>query len=65
MAKQTTPGVTPVAMAFALYHLVTIVIDAETCMNNLRAYQARQSGANLARLLLAEGVLIKDLGLGA
>ncbi|WP_369037827.1 hypothetical protein [Streptomyces adonidis] len=45
--------------------MLTLISDLENCAKNLHAYRARPTGNNLIRLLLAEGVFIKDLGLGA
>lgn len=52
------------AAAFGLfvYHLIALAVDAERWQVNNRRYQAVPNRANLLRLLLAEGVLIKDVG---
>lgn len=66
MPKRTTAQLGPAAVVvFALYHALTLISDLETCTQNLRAYRARPTRNNLVRLLLAEGVFISDLGLGA
>lgn len=49
-------------LAFFLYHLVTFAMDEERWQVNRRRYQANPNRANLIRLLVAEGVLIKDIG---
>lgn len=64
MAKKTTvPGATITAGVLLAYHLLSLAKDAETWQTNLKRYQADRTPANLLRLLLAEGVFIRDLGL--
>ncbi|MGW9030046.1 hypothetical protein ACWGQ5_39315 [Streptomyces sp. NPDC055722] len=66
MPKRSPAELGPAAvLVFTLYHVLTLVSDLESCAKNLHAYRARPTGNNLIRLLLAEGVFIKDLGLGA
>lgn len=47
----------------AVYHACTFAADAEAYVKNLRRLGADPSMANLIRVVVAEGVLIKDLGL--
>jgi hypothetical protein len=47
----------------AAYHLSTLVADTEAYLANLRRFGAKPTGWNLVRVLIAEGVLLKDLGL--
>lgn len=64
MAKKTTvPGATITAGVLFAYHVASLVKDAETWRTNLKRYQADRTPANLLRLLLVEGVFVKDLGL--
>ncbi|MET7656997.1 MULTISPECIES: hypothetical protein [unclassified Streptomyces] len=65
MPKRSAVALGPAAVVFTLYHALTLLSDLQACTQNLRAYRARPTVSNLARLLLAEGVFIKDLGLGA
>ena len=65
MSKKSPAGIGPAAVVFALYHALTLITDLETCARNVRAYRSSPTGNNLVRLLLAEGVFIQDLGLGA
>ena len=58
MKKQTLNVVTAV---FLVYHLVALIKDAERCAFNARRVRANPSPANVAKLLVAEGVLIADL----
>lgn len=64
MAKKTTlSGATLTAGVLLAYHLLSLMKDAESWETNRKRYQADPTTANLLRLLLAEGVFIKDLGL--
>ena len=45
------------------YHVGTFIADAGRCAANVRRFVAKPSGLNLVRVLVAEGVLLKDLGL--
>jgi hypothetical protein len=67
MAKKTAPTINPAALFWlaAAYHLLTLVADGEAVAANWRRYQRTRAGADFLRLLLAEGVFIKDLGLAA
>ncbi|MFE5082923.1 hypothetical protein [Streptomyces mirabilis] len=66
MPKRSTVALGPAAaVVFTLYHALTVISDLETCAQNVRVHRARPTGSNLVRLLFAEGVFIKDLGLGA
>ena len=64
MAKKT-PSLLNLAPLVVLYHLVAVVKDLESWQANCKRFAADPDLANLLRLLLAEGVLIKDLGLPA
>ncbi|MGX5183068.1 hypothetical protein ACWKT5_09640 [Streptomyces avermitilis] len=64
MTKSSAAHLGPATVIFALYHALTLISDLETCRQNLRIYRARPTGNNLVRLLVAEGVFIRDLGLG-
>lgn len=44
-----------------VWHLLSLIKDAERWQFNLARYQARPTGANLVKLLVAEGMLISDL----
>jgi hypothetical protein len=44
------------------WHVASLVQDAERYRLNLARWRAAPTGSNLLRLLIAEGVLIKDLG---
>lgn len=46
----------------AVYHLAALVKDGEAVEANLVRYRQQRTWSNLRRLLLAEGVLIGDLG---
>ena len=46
-----------------VYRVGTFIADAERCAANTRRFVAKPSGLNLIRVLVAEGVLLKDLGL--
>lgn len=50
------------AAVLFVYHLVALAKDDQRWHANRRRYQANPNRANLLRLLLAEGVLIKDIG---
>jgi hypothetical protein len=43
------------------WHLLSLVADAKRCKLNLARYRAAPTGANLIKLLAAEGALIGDL----
>jgi hypothetical protein len=62
MAKKTTVSGLAAGVLLA-YHLLSLVKDAESWETNRKRYRADPSTVNLLRLLLAEGVFIKDLGL--
>lgn len=62
MAKKTTGAVGIVGMSFVALHLLAALADLEQCKANLNRWQANPTVANLIKLALAEGVLIKDLG---
>ena len=47
----------------AVYHVCTLAADTEAYVKNLRRLGANPNLANLIRVVVAEGVLIKDLGL--
>lgn len=66
MAKQK-PMLDPTVLFWLTvgYHVFALVKDEESFVANWRNYKARPTGANLVRLLVAEGVFIKDLGLAA
>lgn len=66
MAKKTpAKPVTIVGVIAALYHGLALLKDAEQVKANWQRYNQNPTGNNLLRALLAEGVLIEDLGLGA
>ena len=64
--KNSTPMLDPRLLAFivAAYHVAALIKDFETCKQNWNNYKKDPTGANLVRLAVAEGVFIKDLGLG-
>lgn len=66
MPKKSAPMLDPrlLALIVAAYHVAALVKDFETCQQNWNNYKKNPTGANLVRLALAEGVFIKDLGLG-
>jgi hypothetical protein len=45
-----------------VYHLAALVKDAERCAYNARRVRDHPSLANLAKFLVADGVLVADLG---
>jgi hypothetical protein len=45
-----------------LLHLAALIKDGERYQANLARWQADPTRANLLRFLLAEGILVKDLG---
>jgi len=65
MAKAKTAPAGAAVVVLTVYHALALLADAETVAENWRRYQRTGSGADFLRLLLAEGVFIKDLGLGA
>lgn len=58
MKKQTLGWV---ALGLA-YHLAALYKDAERCAFNARRVRVDPSLVNLGKLLVAEGVMIADLG---
>jgi hypothetical protein len=64
--KNAAPSLDPklLVVAYAVYHVAALIKDFEACVRNWNNYKKDRSGANLLRLALAEGVFIKDLGLG-
>jgi len=50
------------AVAALLYHLAALIKDTERVAFNARRVRDDPSLTNLAKLLVAEGVLIADLG---
>lgn len=50
-----------VGVVVALWHLASIIKDAERCKFNLDRFATAPTGPNLVRLALAEGALISDL----
>lgn len=64
MAKTKTPGVpTIVGVVLLGYHLLAVAKDAEQAAANWQRFNANPSVNTFLRLLLAEGVLVEDLGL--
>ncbi len=59
MKKQT---LNMIALAFFVYHLAALATDIERCAFNARRVRDDPSLANLGKFLVAEGVLIADLG---
>jgi hypothetical protein len=57
--KQTLTWLT---VAVFVYHLAALIKDAERCAFNAQRVRADPSLTNVAKLLMAEGVLIADLG---
>jgi len=47
----------------AVYHACTLAADTEAYMKNLQRFGANPNLPNLIRVVIAEGVLIEDLGL--
>lgn len=64
-AKPSTKPVTIVGIVAALYHGLALLADAEQVKANWQRYNQNPTGNNLLRALLAEGIFIEDLGLGA
>jgi hypothetical protein len=66
MAKKPSPMFDPKALTLLalLYHLAALAKDFEACEENWNNYKTNPTGANLVRLAVAEGVFIRDLGLG-
>ena len=65
MAKTKPAPAGAAVVLVTVYHALALLVDAETVAENWRRYQRTGLGADLLRLLLAEGVFIKDLGLAA
>lgn len=49
--------------ALLAYHVITLIADTEKYVANVRRFVATPSAWNLVRVLIAEGVILKDLGL--
>lgn len=49
-------------VAMLAWHALSLVSDAERYWQNLARYRSAPSLANFIKLLVAEGVLIRDLG---
>jgi hypothetical protein len=62
-AKPSTPTIVG-AIVFG-YHVLAAWKDAEQAAANWQRYKQIPTFNNLLRALLAEGILIEDLGLGA
>jgi hypothetical protein len=62
MAKKTTGALGIVGVGFVALHILAARADLEQYKINLKRWQASPTLANLIKLALAEGVLIKDLG---
>lgn len=62
MAKKSPVSPTLVAGALFVYHVVALMKDAERWSANLKQYRAQPDAGNFVRLLLAEGILLKDVG---
>jgi hypothetical protein len=45
-----------------IWHVLSVIQDAERCKFNLQRWRAAPTSGNLIKLLVAEGVLIKDIG---
>ena len=50
-----------IGFAGLLWHVGSIIADAERCKRNLYRYRAAPTGANFVKLAVAEGALIADL----
>jgi hypothetical protein len=48
-------------LVLGIWHLISLIKDAERYRANLSRWQAAPTAANLAKLLLAEGILIEDI----
>jgi hypothetical protein len=62
-SKKPMVNPTLLIIVAALYHAYTLKQDTETYLNNLRRFGANPTIPNLIRVVVAEGVVIKDLGL--
>jgi hypothetical protein len=54
-------AVTMIGIVALVWHLASLLQDAERCKRNLDRFIASPNGPNLLRLALAEGALIGDL----
>jgi hypothetical protein len=65
LAKTKAPAAPTIVGAVLLgYHLLAVVKDAEQAAANWQRFNQNPTMNNFLRALLAEGILIEDLGLG-
>ncbi len=50
-----------IGFAALVWHIPSIIADAQRCKRNLDRFTASPTGPNFVRLALAEGALIGDL----
>jgi hypothetical protein len=50
-----------IGFAVLVWHVASIIADAERCKRNADRFAASPTGASFVRLALAEGALIGDL----
>jgi hypothetical protein len=51
-----------IAVIAAVWHAAAIIKDAERYQANWARWQATPTAGNLIRLLVAEGILVRDIG---
>lgn len=58
---KTKQVVSTVGLVMLVAHVAAVIVDEERYLGNLARWRAYPTRANLLRLLVAEGILIKDL----
>jgi hypothetical protein len=59
---KTKQVLTTLGAVAVIWHVLSLVKDAEQCKINMLRWRAAPTTSNLVKLLVAEGALIKDVG---